>query len=643
MPVQCPDCLSENADNANFCNQCGGRLRQMRNGDQTQRFLRDRRFLVMVSFLFGLVVAASLVLLFFDQQSINLEPASTLPEEKIVSRQEMTPSPPKNTQPLQKTMPVTAPAAGPDKEKEAATVETVPVPDNGYVTVVDSWGSVAAEVPSVVVDSGWIALPTRAVVGGGNWLFKSSAGRQGNFAGGLWQQGDDVGLWQLENGESFKGAPLAAWDTKEELTWVPLDGAIPQTGVAVSGIEIQGFFLHVALPESFRGPALLMQDDKVVGWSFGEVLPGAYLWNGALDTVFAYESSVADFYNQTFAGGREEQFSQALNLDERTPAVTRLAAFAAAFALPPKLLEEDTPARLRKAEILPYLRYLAGQIDNRKEAGETARLFPASVLLEIGDPQFGAAIARLAADGFGDQYAIDLLSEIIAYFQKFPAARTAELLALHLNLYRDFISSCLKEKQLPQARKIYEEASRLYADDAGLYLLGVELAIAGEDWRTAERLLNARKYPPQLLEKEKLLRASIAVQKAREGKIVIDFNPALRVIPTRALLAGVLQQKFVIDTGSSFVTIPSDTARQLGLQVTTANPQQIVFTAAGTFTAPEVVIPSIEMGGWVVENVRALVLDIPNHREMGLLGLNYLNRFQMDLDTQNGILLLSPK
>ena len=174
-------------------------------------------------------------------------------------------------------------------------------------------------------------------------------------------------------------------------------------------------------------------------------------------------------------------------------------------------------------------------------------------------------------------------------------------------------------------------------------LSGVEVAVAEEDWRAAEQLLNARTYPPQLLEKEKLLRASIAALKAKEGKIVIEFVPGHSVIPATATLGGFFRQRFLVDTGASFVTIPSAAARQLGLRVTEANPRQIVFTAGGTFTAPEVIIPSIELEGWIVDNVRALVLDIPHQDETGLLGLNYLNRFQMDLDTENGILLLSPK
>jgi hypothetical protein len=36
-------------------------------------------------------------------------------------------------------------------------------------------------------------------------------------------------------------------------------------------------------------------------------------------------------------------------------------------------------------------------------------------------------------------------------------------------------------------------------------------------------------------------------------------------------------------------------------------------------------------------------LDLPNQSEWGLLGMNYLRRFRMDINTDNGVLLLEPR
>ena len=66
-------------------------------------------------------------------------------------------------------------------------------------------------------------------------------------------------------------------------------------------------------------------------------------------------------------------------------------------------------------------------------------------------------------------------------------------------------------------------------------------------------------------------------------------------------------------------------------------------TAGGVQYAPEVNISSITIEGWEVNNVKALVLDLPNQSDWGLLGLNYLERFRMDMNTEEGILLLEPR
>ena len=91
------------------------------------------------------------------------------------------------------------------------------------------------------------------------------------------------------------------------------------------------------------------------------------------------------------------------------------------------------------------------------------------------------------------------------------------------------------------------------------------------------------------------------------------------------------------------VTIPSDTARELGLVISVRNPRRTIYTAGGVVTAPEVVLPSIAIDDWEVKNVKALVVDLPDELGYGLLGMNYLRRFRMDLNTDEGLLLLEPR
>jgi predicted aspartyl protease len=56
-----------------------------------------------------------------------------------------------------------------------------------------------------------------------------------------------------------------------------------------------------------------------------------------------------------------------------------------------------------------------------------------------------------------------------------------------------------------------------------------------------------------------------------------------------------------------------------------------------------VTLSSITLEGFETSNVKALVIDLPDRPDLGLLGLSYLSRFRMDLNTDEGVLLLAPK
>jgi len=152
-----------------------------------------------------------------------------------------------------------------------------------------------------------------------------------------------------------------------------------------------------------------------------------------------------------------------------------------------------------------------------------------------------------------------------------------------------------------------------------------------------------REYPSSLNDKVQNLQTQISELKAQEGKIVINFPPGTRQIPLTAVLNRSADQKFIVDTGASLVTIPRSTAEELGLEVDAGNPMRKVYTAGGVKYAPEVTLSSITLEGWEVNDLKALVLDLPNQSEWGLLGMNYLRRFRMDINTENGVLLLEPR
>ena len=140
-----------------------------------------------------------------------------------------------------------------------------------------------------------------------------------------------------------------------------------------------------------------------------------------------------------------------------------------------------------------------------------------------------------------------------------------------------------------------------------------------------------------------LLADRISDVKGQENKIVIRFPPGSSEIKVEANINDDVNHEFVVDTGASFVTVPYETVEALGLKDKMSRHQQEVQTAGGPVNANAVILSSIELQGWVVYDVKALVMDLPNRSGLGLLGLNFLNSFRVDLQTEAGILTLEPK
>ena len=102
--------------------------------------------------------------------------------------------------------------------------------------------------------------------------------------------------------------------------------------------------------------------------------------------------------------------------------------------------------------------------------------------------------------------------------------------------------------------------------------------------------------------------------------------------------------KFVVDTGASYTLISNAVAYDLGIELG-ANPKTMPFqTANGLINAPITNIESISIGGLEIRNLAIAIHDaVPDPQIAGLLGLNFLSNFKMDIDTQKGFLHLEKK
>jgi clan AA aspartic protease (TIGR02281 family) len=117
---------------------------------------------------------------------------------------------------------------------------------------------------------------------------------------------------------------------------------------------------------------------------------------------------------------------------------------------------------------------------------------------------------------------------------------------------------------------------------------------------------------------------------------VQQAGSSMRVV---ARLNGRVDVPFILDTGASDVLLPQWAADELGLE--TQGPgvrTQVYQTANGVIEAPIVMLDSIELGSARAERI---VGSVSSDMEVGLLGLAFLNNFQVQIDPRQGIVTLT--
>ncbi|TMA62364.1 MAG: TIGR02281 family clan AA aspartic protease [Deltaproteobacteria bacterium] len=133
-----------------------------------------------------------------------------------------------------------------------------------------------------------------------------------------------------------------------------------------------------------------------------------------------------------------------------------------------------------------------------------------------------------------------------------------------------------------------------------------------------------------------------AQESARVASIPFEKHGQVAIV--QATLNNKKSAKFVVDTGASYTLISNALARELAIDVG-QNPKTLPFqTANGLIEAPVTNLESITVGGMEIRNLPAAIHDAMTDPQVsGLLGLNFLSNFRMDIDTQKGMLYLEKK
>ena len=195
--------------------------------------------------------------------------------------------------------------------------------------------------------------------------------------------------------------------------------------------------------------------------------------------------------------------------------------------------------------------------------------------------------------------------------------------------YLAFILVVFLGQGAPEAAEYYR-----WVDDNGVLHITDNLHNVPAKQREGANRIQARESP-RLPEPEIMpapLKASVPFEK--NGNIVI--------IP--ATLNNRQTIKLVVDTGASYTFISHALARDLAIDVSRSAKTVPFHTANGVVEAPLTNLDSITVGGMEIKNLTAAVHDTtPDSTAAGLLGLNFLSNFRMDIDTQKGMLHLEKK
>ena len=126
-----------------------------------------------------------------------------------------------------------------------------------------------------------------------------------------------------------------------------------------------------------------------------------------------------------------------------------------------------------------------------------------------------------------------------------------------------------------------------------------------------------------------------------------SFNPVGELIVLRLTVGGVDPDTFrnvfvALDTGASNTMIPTEVAVDLGYDL--SNPNEQMMTANGIVLANRIAVRKLTAIGETVENIDVVCHDLPEGSIIeGLLGLNFLRHFDVNISFSTGTIELHPR
>ena len=512
----------------------------------------------------------------------------------------------------------------------------------GGIVVNDLEGREISGRTSAVCGGNWTAIPVWSLLGGEKLVFQSATSEEIPIEKGSWDTGDPLIILHFESDDKEKKIELIPWKQFKPLVWRSLLKKDAFFRLDVTSPERKGSFLSFPLPYEIQESGVFMQDGHVVGWTFPDQLEKGYLWAGLPGEDLVPNIQISEFFHSVITDWRETHFENILNRGAAIPSIRRMEAFAAGLRMDSRFSEDDVPQRLRPQSIMKQMHTLASELIKSGMAAEVARILDEQIIIEAQNLALvkDSVLARIESEDY--RKALQFLERLKINIFERRGKGISGLDQFHAKLYKDWLRDILNQGGYYSGMVAFEEAKRVFPDDIELHLLGVEVALTEKNWNRARELLQMRDYPESMRDWVNELENNIQEVQENEGAVTIRFNPGAKHIPVKVYLNGTHSFSFILDTGATSCSIPSSAVERLRIDLNQATP--VIISTAGGYAETYVVrLKSVELEGFRVSNVEAMIIDIPGYRDYGLLGQNFLNNFQIEIDNQKGILRLKKR